>query len=97
MGKNARLVKQIVRVYQALLCARVDDGIQWLWVREIARRAEMHPETVRRILSSYMREIVDELDVELLLSKGLRIRPVRLNSRASIEGQIRFLRVMGRL
>ncbi len=80
-----------------MLCARVDDGIQWLWVREIARRAEMHPETVRRILNSYMREIVEELDVELLMSKGLRIRPVRLKSRVNIDGHVRYLRVMGRL
>jgi len=94
MGKNARLVRQIVRVYQAMFCARVDDGVQWLWVREIARLAEMHPETVPRILSSYMREIVEELDVELLMSKGLRIRPVWLKNRVNIEGQIRFLRAM---
>jgi len=97
MGENARLVKQIVRVYQAMLCARVDDGIQWLWVREIARRAEMHPEIVRRILNSYMREIVEELDVELLMSKGLRIRPVRLKNRVNIDGHIRFLRLMRKL
>ena len=90
-------MSHIVRVYQALLCARVDDGIQWLWVREIARRAEMHPEIVRRILNSYMREIVEELDVELLMSKGLRIRPVRLKNRANIEGHIRYLRLMRRL
>ena len=97
MGENSRLVKQIVRVYQAMLCARVDDGIQWLWVREIARRAEMHPEIVRRILNSYMREIVEELDVELLMSKGLRIRPVRLKNRVNIDGHIRFLRLMRKL
>jgi len=97
MGENSRLVKQIVRVYQAMLCARVDDGIQWLWVREIARRAEMHPEIVRRILNSYMREIVEELDVELLMSKGLRIRPVRLKNRVNIQGHIRYLRLMRKL
>ena len=97
MGENSRLVKQFVRVYQATLCARVDDGIQWLWVREIARRAEMHPEIVRRILNSYMREIVEELDVELLMSKGLRIRPVRLKNRVNIQGHIRYLRLMRKL
>jgi len=95
--ERKKAVENILLVYSALLRARQEEGVNWLWVREIARRAGLHPEIVRRVLHSYLRETIEELDVELLLDKGLRIRPVRLKDRVNIRGHLRYLRLMGRL
>jgi len=95
--ERKKAVENILLVYSALLRARQEEGVNWLWVREIARRAGLHPEIVRRILYSHLREVIEELDVELLLDKGLRIRPVRLKDRVNIRGHLRYLRLMGRL
>lgn len=95
--KKKKVVANIVKVYQTMLYARQEEGLRWLWIREIARRADLHPEIVRRILYTYLREAIEELDVELLMEKGLRIRPVQLKERVNIKGHIRYLRLMGRL
>ena len=90
-------MKRILRIYQVMAAARQEEGIDWLWIREIARRAQMHPEIVRRTLYSHLREAIEELDVDLLLEKGLRIRPVRLKDKVNIRGHLRYLCLMRRL
>ena len=87
---------QIVKILHVLVRAK-KQGRDWLWIREIARLSKLHPEIVRRALDTDLREAIEEVDVEPLLAKGLRIRPVMLKDGITVRGYLRYLRAKGRL
>ena len=86
----------VAKVLTVLLQAQ-REGTSWLWVREIARRTKLHPEVVRRVVDGYLSNAIESAEVDPLLEKGLRIRPVMLKPGVTVEGHLRYLKAMGKL
>jgi len=63
----------------------------WIWIREIARQVDLHPEQVRRLLDRALKDAVVEMDTPF------RLRPVRLKSNVTLQGHLRYLRLMKRI
>ncbi len=53
-------------------------GEDFLWIRELSRRCKLNPATVTWCIHRYLWEKVDLVDVDSLLSKGLKLQPLSL-------------------
>ncbi|PIO00112.1 hypothetical protein COT72_03050 [archaeon CG10_big_fil_rev_8_21_14_0_10_43_11] len=53
-------------------------GEDFLWIRELSRRCNLNPATVTWCIHRYLWEKIEFIDVDSLLSKGLKIQPVSL-------------------
>ncbi len=59
--------------------ARAEDGLEFLWIREITRRTGLNMGTVTWVLYRYLTpDYVEFPEVDALLQKGLKIRPIKL-------------------
>jgi len=64
----------------------------WLWVREIARRCNLHHKTVSRLIDNHLAMFVDEQTLEPFNVKMIRLKPD-----ANIDSMLKFLAVKEKL
>lgn len=70
------------KILRCLAKARAEEGLEFLWIREITRRTGLNMGTVVWILYRYLTpDYVDFPAVDALLQKGLKIRPVKLKDK----------------
>lgn len=75
--------KAISRVFRAL-----QEAGGWVWIREVARMTDLHPEQVRRVVDQDLREAIEEMN------SPVRLRLVRLREHISLERHLRYVRLM---
>jgi len=63
--------ENIIKIVNCL--KRAEGG--WLWVREIARRCDLHHKTVSRLVSKHLSIFVDEQDFEPFNVHMIRLKP----------------------
>jgi len=74
--------KQRNLILRTLAKARAEEGLEFLWLREITRRTELNMGTVSWILHRYLApDYVEFPQVDALLERGLKIRPIKLKDR----------------
>ena len=78
--KRLSIVK---RVFSALR-----EAGDWVWIREIARMADLHPEEVRRVIDRDLREAVVETQLPV------RLRLVKLREGVSLERHLVYVKLM---
>jgi len=62
--------------------ARAEEGLEFLWIREITRRTKLNMGTVTWVLYRYLTpDYVEFPEVDALLQKGLKIRPIKLKDK----------------
>lgn len=64
----------------------------WLWVREIARRCDLHHKTVSRLVSNHLSIFVDEQEFE-----PFNVRMIRLKPNTDQEKIFHFLAIKERI
>lgn len=70
------------KLLNCLLNAK-EQGVEFLWIRELSRRTGINLGTVNWILYRYLYpDYIDFPEVDALLEKGLKIRPVRIKESA---------------
>jgi len=74
-----KTLKQRNLILRCMAKARAEEGLEFLWIREITRRTELNMGTVTWILYRYLTpDYVEFPEVDALLQKGLKIRPIKL-------------------
>ena len=67
------------KILRCLAKARAEEGLEFLWIREITRRTGLNMGTVTWILYRYLTpDYIEFPEVDALLQKGLKIRPIKL-------------------
>ena len=61
----------------------------WLWIREISRRTNLHHKTVSRLIRNNLSMFIDQQTME-----PFNLTMIRLKSNTDINGIFRFLSVM---
>ncbi|MFH1425049.1 MAG: hypothetical protein ABIG20_05295 [archaeon] len=75
---NQTTKKNFNRIVKCLYDAK-KEGSEFLWVREIERRTQINMGTVVWILYRYLNpEYIDMPETDDLISKGLKIQPIKL-------------------
>lgn len=69
---------------------RAEGG--WLWIREIARRCNLHHKTVSRLILKHL-----DMFVEIQTMEPFNVKMVRIKPGTDINGIFRFLSVMEKL
>jgi|TARA_Y100000310_G_scaffold342866_1_gene447957 hypothetical protein len=74
-----KTLKQRNLILRTMAKARAEDGLEFLWIREITRRTGLNMGTVTWVLYRYLTpDYVEFPEVDALLQKGLKIRPIKL-------------------
>jgi hypothetical protein len=81
-------IRNIVKIVQCLKNA--EEG--WLWIREIARRTELHHKTVSRLVDKYLTMFIDRQTME-----PFNVEMIRLKVGTEINGIYRYLTVMEKI
>ena len=80
--------KNIIKIVRCL--KQAEEG--WLWIREIARRCNLHHKTVSRLINKHLLMFVDIQKFE-----PFNVMMVRLKPGTDIYGIFKFLDIMERL
>jgi len=80
--------ENIIKIVKCLKGA--EEG--WLWIREIARRTNLHRKTVSRLVDNHLSMFVDIQTME-----PFNVRMIRLKPGTDINGVYRFLSTMEKL
>jgi len=80
--------ENIIKIVKCLKGA--EEG--WLWIREIARRTNLHHKTVSRLVDNHLSMFVDMQAME-----PFNVRMIRLKPGTDINGVYRFLSTMEKL
>ena len=81
-------IRNIVKIVQCLKNA--EEG--WLWIREIARRTELHHKTVSRLIDKHLEMFIDRQTME-----PFNVEMIRLKAGTDINGIYRYLTVMEKI
>lgn len=81
-------IKNIVKIVQCLKNA--EEG--WLWVREIARRTELHHKTVARLIDKHLGMFVERQTME-----PFNVEMIRLKPGTDASGIYRYMTVMEKI
>jgi hypothetical protein len=81
-------IRNIVKIVQCLKNA--EEG--WLWIREIARRTELHHKTVSRLIDKHLEMFIDRQTME-----PFNVEMIRLKTGTDINGIYRYLTVMEKI
>lgn len=86
MRKDA--VENVIKIVR---CLKQAEG-GWLWVREIARRCNLHHKTVSRLINKHLSMFVETQTME-----PFNVYMIRLKPGADANGIFRFLAVKDKL
>jgi hypothetical protein len=78
-------------VIKIVRCLKEAEG-GWLWVREIARRTNLHHKTVSRLIDKHL-----EMFVETQAMEPFNVHMIRLKPNTDVNGIFRFLAVKDRI
>jgi len=81
-------VRNIAKIVQCLKNA--EEG--WLWIREIARRTELHHKTVARLVDKHLGMFIDRQTME-----PFNVEMIRLKAGTDVKGIYRYLTVMEKI
>ena len=81
-------IKNVIKIVNCL--KQSEEG--WLWVREIARRTDLHHKTVSRLIEKHLAMFIDVQKFE-----PFNVEMIRLKPGTDINGIYRFLSVMEKI
>ena len=70
----------------------LNEKKDWTWIREIARKTNLHHKTVSRLISNHLQIFIEEQTLE-----PFRIRMIRLKPYLDIKNIYKFLALKERL
>ena len=80
--------ENIIKIVKCLKGA--EEG--WLWIREIARRTNLHHKTISRLIDNHLTMFVDMQTME-----PFNVRMIKLKPGADLNGIYRFISTMEKL
>ncbi len=81
-------VENVIKIVKCL--KQSEEG--WLWIREIARRTNLHHKTVSRLVDNHLTMFVDVQRLE-----PFNVEMIRLKPGTDVNGIFRFLSVMDKI
>lgn len=81
-------IKNVIKIVNCL--KQSEEG--WLWVREIARRTDLHHKTVSRLIENHLTMFIDVQKFE-----PFNVEMIRLKPGTDVNGIYRFLSVMEKI
>jgi len=81
-------MKNLIKIVRCLKNA--EEG--WLWIREIARRTELHHKTVARLIDRHLGMFVERQTME-----PFNVEMIKLKPGTDVDGIFRYLAVMEKL
>ncbi len=78
-------------VIKIVKCLKEAEG-GWLWIREIARRCNLHHKTVSRLIGNHL-----SMFIEMQPMEPFNVQMIRLKPNSDINGIFRFLSVKDKL
>jgi hypothetical protein len=70
----------------------LNEKKDWSWIREIARKTNLHHKTVSRLITNHLQAIIEEQTLE-----PFKIKMVKLKPNIDIKSVYRFLTLKERL
>jgi hypothetical protein len=79
---NEKTLKQRNLILRTMAKARAEDGLEFLWLRELTRRTGLNMGTVGWVLHRYLSpDYIEFPEVDALIQHGLKIRPIKLKDK----------------
>lgn len=78
-------------IIKIVRCLKKAEG-GWLWVREIARRTDLHHKTVSRLIDKYLTMFVETQAME-----PFNVHMIRLKPGTDVNGIFRFLAIKDKI
>jgi len=86
MRKDA--AENVIKIVRCL--KEAEEG--WLWIREIARRCDLHHKTVSRLIDNHLSMFLETQDME-----PFNVHMIRLKPGTDVNGIFKFLSIKEKL
>jgi predicted DNA-binding transcriptional regulator YafY len=74
------VIRNILKIVECL-----NNAKDWMWIRQIARKTNLHHKTVSRLIDTYLSIFIEEQSLE-----PFKIRMIRLKEGVSLDSIHRF-------